>query len=107
MPNRSPSSKNTNKIILFKTVASIKPRLLTEAFQALDPAFPVFRRFYEAHYIHDFNGFIFNTIPLLKKLQLREVAGASFLIAPERELPRVTGNYFPELNERSNGRLIR
>ena len=58
----------------------------SEAFQSLDSTFPVFNRFYEAHYVHEFNGAIINKIPLLKKLQLREVAGAGFLIAPERNL---------------------
>ena len=57
-----------------------------EAFQSLDSTFPVFNRFYEAHYVHDFNGAIINKIPFLKNLQLREVAGAGFLIAPERNL---------------------
>ena len=57
-----------------------------EAFQALDSTFPVFNRFYEAHYVHEFNGAIINKIPLMKKLELREVAGAGFLIAPERNL---------------------
>lgn len=62
-----------------------------EAFQALDSTFPVFHRFYEAHYVHNFNGAIINKIPLFKKLQLREVAGAGFLIAPERNLRYVEG----------------
>ncbi|MEO6818535.1 MAG: DUF5686 and carboxypeptidase regulatory-like domain-containing protein [Ginsengibacter sp.] len=62
-----------------------------EAFQALDSTFPVFNRFYEAHYIHEFNGAIINKIPLLKKLQLREVAGAGFLVVPERDLRYVEG----------------
>ena len=57
-----------------------------EAFQALDSTFAVFKRFYEGHYIHEFNGAILNKIPLLKKLQLREIAGAGFLVAPERDL---------------------
>ncbi len=57
-----------------------------EAFQLLDSTFPIFKRFYEAHYVHDFNGAIINKIPLLKKLQLREVGGAGFLVAPERNL---------------------
>ncbi len=58
----------------------------SEAFQSLDSTFPVFNRFYEAHYVHDFNGAIISKIPLLRKLQLHEVAGAGFLIAPERNL---------------------
>lgn len=57
-----------------------------EAFQSLDSTFPVFRRFYQGHYVHEFNGAILNKIPFLKKLQLREIAGAGFLIAPERNL---------------------
>jgi hypothetical protein len=57
-----------------------------EAFQSLDSSFPVFKRFYEGHYVHEFNGALLNKIPLLRKLELREVAGAGFLIAPERKL---------------------
>jgi hypothetical protein len=56
------------------------------SFQALDSTFPVFNRFYEGHIVHEFNGFVLNKIPLFKKLQLREVAGAGFLVAPERDL---------------------
>lgn len=56
------------------------------AFQALDSTFPVFDRFYEGHYVHEFNGLFLNKIPLMKKLQLREIAGGGFLIAPERDL---------------------
>ncbi|MFV0604692.1 MAG: DUF5686 and carboxypeptidase regulatory-like domain-containing protein [Niabella sp.] len=57
-----------------------------EAFQALDSTFPVFKRFYEGHYFHEFNGAILNKIPIFKKIGLREVAGAGFLIAPEVNL---------------------
>jgi hypothetical protein len=57
-----------------------------EAFQSLDSTFPLFKRFYEGHYVHEFNGAIINKIPILKKLQLREVMGTGFLIAPERNL---------------------
>ena len=57
-----------------------------EAFQSLDSTFPVFKRFYQGHYLHEFNGAIINKIPFLKKLQLREIAGGGFLIAPERNL---------------------
>jgi hypothetical protein len=56
------------------------------AFQALDSSFPVFKRFYQGHMVHEFNGYFINKVPLLKNLQLREVAGAGFLIAPERHL---------------------
>lgn len=57
-----------------------------EAFQALDSTFPVFRQFYQAHFVHEFNGFLLNKIPLLKQLGLREVGGGGFLLAPERNL---------------------
>ena len=57
-----------------------------KSFQALDSTFPLFNRFYEGHYVHEFNGLLLNKIPFLKKLQLREVAGAGMLIAPERNL---------------------
>ncbi|HEV8284345.1 MAG TPA: DUF5686 and carboxypeptidase regulatory-like domain-containing protein [Chitinophagaceae bacterium] len=57
-----------------------------EAFQALDSTFPVFKRFYQAHYVHEFNGALLNKIPLLKKLQLREIIGSGFLVAPEKNL---------------------
>ncbi|MEO8405796.1 MAG: DUF5686 and carboxypeptidase regulatory-like domain-containing protein [Chitinophagaceae bacterium] len=36
-----------------------------EQFQSLDSTFPVFKRFYQAHYIHEFNGFLINKIPCL------------------------------------------
>lgn len=57
-----------------------------EAFQSLDSTFAVFKRFYQGHYMHEFNGALINKIPILKKLQLREVAGGGFLLAPERSL---------------------
>jgi hypothetical protein len=57
-----------------------------EAFQSLDSTFAVFRQFYQAHYVHEFNGALLNKIPLFKKLRLRELAGGGFLVAPERKL---------------------
>ena len=56
------------------------------SFQALDSTFALFDRFYDAHYVHEFNGALINKIPFVKKLKLMEVAGAGFLIAPERDL---------------------
>ncbi len=58
----------------------------SEAFQSLDSTFATFKRFYEGHYIHEFNGAFLNKIPFFKKIGLREIAGAGFLIAPERNL---------------------
>jgi hypothetical protein len=57
-----------------------------DAFQALDSSFPLFKRFYQGHLVHEFNGALLNKIPLFKKLRLREVGGAGFLLAPERHL---------------------
>jgi hypothetical protein len=51
-----------------------------EAFQSLDTTFPVFKRFYQGHYVHEFNGAILNKVPLFKKLQLREMAGGGFYL---------------------------
>ncbi len=58
----------------------------SEAFQSLDSTFATFKQFYEGHYIHEFNGALLNKIPFFKKIGLREIAGAGFLIAPERNL---------------------
>ncbi len=58
----------------------------TLSFQALDSSFPVFKRFYEGHYLHQFHGAVLNKIPLLKKLNLLEVAGGGILYVPERKL---------------------
>lgn len=56
------------------------------SFQALDSTFPIFKRFYEGHYLHHFNGALVNKIPLLKKLNILEVAGGGILFVPERKL---------------------
>src|SRR4029078_1935420 len=58
-------------------------------FQMLDSTLPLKKRFYQLHLIHEFNGALINKIPLLKKLELREVAGGGILFAPEKNL-----NYF-------------
>lgn len=54
------------------------------AFQQLDTTFHTFKRFFEVHYQHRFNGSLVNKIPFIKKLSLYERAGANFLYAPER-----------------------
>ena len=56
-----------------------------EAFQSLDSSFPLFKRFYELHYVHEFNGAFLNKIPFFKKIGLREIAGTGILFAPERD----------------------
>jgi len=57
-----------------------------KSFQALDSTFPVFKRYYQGNIVHEFNGFLVNKIPFMKKLKLTEIAGGGFLIAPERNL---------------------
>jgi hypothetical protein len=57
-----------------------------KSFQALDSSFSLTHRYYEGHIYHQFNGLLINKVPFLKKLKLREVAGAGILIAPERNL---------------------
>jgi hypothetical protein len=56
------------------------------AFQALDSTFPVFDRFFQGNLVHEFNGFLINRIPFLKKLKLQEIAGGGFLITKDRSL---------------------
>ena len=41
--------------------------------------FSTTKPFFEAHYEHHFNEFIFNKIPLVKKLNLQAVASANYL----------------------------
>ncbi len=41
----------------------------------------------QGHYQHHFNGFLFDKIPLVRKLGLKSVTGASYLYTPEK------GNY--------------
>jgi len=57
-----------------------------KAFQALDSTFPVFKRYYQGNLVHEFNGFLINKIPFMKKLKVQEIAGGGFLLAPERNL---------------------
>lgn len=77
------------RLIDFKFIRRGDPLFFSnpnKSFQSLDSTFPIFDRFWEAHFLHEFNGFFLNKIPLLKKLQLREVGGLGFLLAKERDL---------------------
>jgi len=56
------------------------------AFQSLDSTFALFERFYQGNLVHEFNGVLINKIPFFKKLKIKEMAGAGFLIAQERNL---------------------
>jgi hypothetical protein len=82
-------NKKDLRLIDYKVQRRGDPLLFMDphkAFQALDSTFPIFNRYVDAHFFHQFNGLFVNKIPLLKKLKLREVAGTGFLIAPERDL---------------------
>ena len=82
-------SKKDLRLVDYKFMRQGDPILFsnpTKTFQALDSSFPLFNRFYEGHYLHQFHGAILNKIPLLKKLKLLEVAGGGMLYAPERNL---------------------
>jgi len=56
------------------------------SFQALDSTFPVFDRYYQGNLVHEFQGALLTKIPFMKKLKITEIAGAGFLVAPERNL---------------------
>ncbi len=82
-------TKKELRFIDYKFISRGNPYLFNNplrSFQALDSTFNVFKRFYEGHYLHHFNGSILNKIPLLKKINLLEVAGGGILFVPERKL---------------------
>ena len=49
------------------------------SFQSLDTSLIARDWFFEAHYVHSFNGALINNIPLIKKIKLRTVAGAGMM----------------------------
>lgn len=53
------------------------------SFQLLDTSLVARDWFFEAHYVHNFNGAMINNIPLIKKLKLRTVVGAGFMYLKE------------------------
>lgn len=59
------------------------------SFQGIDSTYSTIKRFYELHYFHRFNGSLINKIPLLKKLNIIEVAGAGLLYTKERNMQYV------------------
>ena len=77
------------KSIDYKFISRGNPYLFNNpllSFQALDSTFAIFKRFYEGHYIHHFNGSILNKLPIVKKLKLLEVAGGGVLYIPSGNL---------------------
>lgn len=80
------SSRNVN-VVDYRYQRRADPVIFTPpmfAFQQLDSTFITFKRFYEVHYQHSFNGSLVNKVPFLKKLSLYERAGVNVLYAPER-----------------------
>lgn len=80
------------RLVDYKFQRSAGPIFFTHplyAFQGLDTSYATFKRFYELHYLHRFNGSLINKIPLLKKLNIIEVAGAGMLYTHERNLKYV------------------
>lgn len=53
------------------------------SFQLLDTSLSTFNEYFEAHYIHDFEGKLLNKIPLIKRLHLTETAGGGILYINE------------------------
>jgi hypothetical protein len=53
-------------------------------FQLLDSTFTTFDWFVEGHYTHHFNGFLINKIPFMVKTGIKEVVGAGFMYALDR-----------------------
>lgn len=82
---------NTNKVgfVDYKYMRRGDPLLFTEPsrnFQALDSTFPVFKQFFEGHFVHNFNGALINKIPAFKNFKINEVVGGGFLFLPEKDL---------------------
>ncbi|MBK7690056.1 MAG: carboxypeptidase-like regulatory domain-containing protein [Bacteroidetes bacterium] len=87
-------SKKELQFIDYKFISRGNPFFFNNplrSFQALDSTFPIFKRFYEGHYLHHFNGALINKIPFLKKLNILEVAGGGILFVPERKLNYIEG----------------
>jgi hypothetical protein len=55
-------------------------------FQGMDTSFALVNRFYELHANHNFNGYLLNRIPFMKKLRLQEVVGAGYFYSIDNTL---------------------
>lgn len=53
------------------------------SFQDLDTSLPTLDWYFEAHFIHHFNGALINKIPFMKKTRITSVAGGGYLWVPE------------------------
>ena len=55
-----------------------------DQFQLLDYyRFSTSHSYFEAHYDHHFNGFLFNKVPLFRQLKLQEVVSLNYLTTPQ------------------------
>lgn len=82
-------NQNLVKTIDYKYQRRGDPLFFTNpisTFQMLDTTIHTFNWFTEFHYLHRFNGFFSNKIPYFKKLNINEVAGTGFLLAPEAKV---------------------
>jgi hypothetical protein len=50
------------------------------SFQYLGPTFITTNPYFQGHYLHQFNGFLLNKVPFVKKLGLQSLGGASILL---------------------------
>lgn len=75
-------NKNDLRYVDFKRFRQSDPYLYSDPFQSfqlLDTALNAVNWFFEAHYMHHFNGAMINNVPVIKKLKLRTVAGAGLM----------------------------
>jgi hypothetical protein len=82
-------TKKDLRLIDYKFQRSIGPIFFANplySFQGIDTSYATLKRFYEAHYFHRFNGALINKIPILKKLNITECAGAGLLYTQERNM---------------------
>jgi hypothetical protein len=56
------------------------------SFQLLDTALATTSLFFEAHYLHHFNGALINNVPLVRALKVHVVAGGGFLWVAESKV---------------------
>ncbi len=75
-------NSNDLRYVDFRRFRQSDPYLYSDpmhSFQLLDTALNAKDWFFEAHYMHHFNGAMINNLPLIKKLKLRTVAGAGMM----------------------------